>query len=108
MIDSIDELPDLEDRVIEKKKPTFEGHRDYQREIMNIIEELEKEGTVTFRLDEVFEKAKVLKISEAKVREEINGLVERGYIHKRQGTDNLYEKTGSQDFSPAFEDTPEW
>ncbi|MFH1450768.1 MAG: hypothetical protein ABIF92_02200 [archaeon] len=108
MIDDTDDLPGPELDDHRKKKDPFEGYRDYKQEVIDIIDELENESNLTFRKDEVFERTDYRKIPREEAEAVFDDLLASGYIQERHGTDGLYEKTGTGDFSPAHEELPDW
>ena len=105
----IDDLLDMNPIVKKKKeKDTFAGHKDFKKAIMDIIKELESENNLTFRKDEVFERSDHLKIPRDEAETAFDELVQSGYLQMRDGSDDLYERSNIQDYSPAFEEMPDW
>lgn len=79
----------------------------HTKKIKNIILELEHESKL-FRPDEVVNEAGKEAISEKETRHIIDNLKESGYLHVVRGTDGLLARTVWKDYSPAFEELPDF
>ena len=92
------------------KKPvkTFAGHHDYKKDIMDIIDELGHESLIIFSKDDVFAKSDAKGIPRAEAETAFENLLEDRYIHEDIGKTGLYSRSKYQDYSPAYEELPEW
>jgi len=101
------ELPGFEE-ALKKPVDTFAGHHDYKKDIVDIIDELGHESLITFSKDDVFEKSDAKGIPRAEAGVAFEDLLEDGYIHEDVGKTGLYSLSKYQDFSPAYEELPDW
>lgn len=83
------------------------GHRDIKSEIKGIIDELELQSHM-FSRDDLVKEAKDHEIDEETVDEAIYELIQDKYLHYVRGTDKLLSRTKWRDYSPAFEEGPEY
>jgi|TARA_Y100000310_G_scaffold320838_1_gene377692 DNA replicative helicase MCM subunit Mcm2 (Cdc46/Mcm family) len=104
----IDELPGTELKRDKAKEDTFAGHRDYKKELMEIIKEFETQSSMTFKKEEIFEKTDYAKIPREEAESAFDDLMASGYLQEVTGGDGLYQRAAFQDYSPAFEDMPDW
>lgn len=82
-------------------------HRDFVKELKEIIEDLEYHSQ-EFHKKELIEKAKAKGISEEDAEEAFDHLLEEHYIRHIPGREDLYERAVWDDYSPAFEEHPEF
>lgn len=75
--------------------------------VKDIIIEIEHTSQL-FRQDEVVDKAKEKGIPESDVKSILTELIQDKYIHVVRGTDNLLARTVWRDYSPAFEELPDY
>lgn len=94
-----------------RKKKANEGlpkTRDYKKEIMKIIDEFEDECNMTFSKHEVFEKAHERHIPHDEAEEAWEDLIKSDYIHEVEGSEELFMRSKYSDYSPGFEEMPDW
>jgi hypothetical protein len=104
----IDELDSLLAKSKKVKKDPFEGHRDFRKELLEVIDELEKEQNLSFKKEEVFERTDSRKIPREEAEVEFDDLIASGIIRELKGGDGIYQRANRGDYSPAFEDMPDW
>lgn len=78
-----------------------------KEKIKNIILELEHKSQL-FTLEEVKEAAKEEGISEEETEKIFDELIDDNYIHEVPGSEGLYARTIWRDYSPSFEEIPQW
>ncbi len=78
-----------------------------KEKIKSIILELENKSQL-FTFDDVLEKARDEGIPEAETKSAFNELIEDNYIHEVRGSEGLYARTIWRDYSPSFEEIPQW
>lgn len=84
---------------------------DTKEKIKQVILDLEeREDTVDFRIDEIVEEAKTHGISEEATKEALHELEEDGYIHihHARGGKDIISRTFWRDYSPAYEEIPQF
>ncbi len=90
----------------EKHLEKYSG-KDTKSRIKNIILEIE-EHSLTFTREEVIENAKEKGIPKAEANAVIDELLSEGYLYYVRGTEKLLSRSVWKDYSPAFEDFPEY
>ena len=80
---------------------------DTKSRIKDIILEIE-EHNLMFTREEVAEHAKEKGIPNAEADEVIDDLISEGYLYYVKGTEKLLSRSVWRDYSPAFEEYPEY
>lgn len=85
----------------------YREHKIYMKEMKNIILEIEHHSQF-FTREELLHMAKYKGIPKHEAEEAIEHLLEEHYIHYVVGTEGLLARTIWRDYSPAFEEMPEY
>ncbi|HIJ98523.1 TPA: hypothetical protein H1005_01095 [archaeon] len=96
----------LPEESYEKHLEKYPG-KDTKSRIKNIILEIE-EHSLMFTREEVVERAKEKRIPAAETNAIIDELIKEGYLYYVKGTEKLLSRSVWKDYSPAFEDFPEY
>ena len=80
---------------------------DTKSRIKNIILEMEEHG-LTFSLEEIIKHAVKKHIPRPEASAVLDELIKENYLRYIPGTDKLYMRSVWRDFSPAFEELPEF
>ncbi len=90
-----------------KKHLAKHGKPDSKSKVKDVILELEEHG-LTFTREEIVKHAKHTHLPEAEINAVIDELIAEDYLQYVRGAENLLTRSVWRDFSPAFEEYPDY